>query len=144
MNLNIFTYCFEKLCLQFDLDPEKKKNRIPAYFDSKLGEMQEHKFLELIKKAGETLTVKTGFLPSKKELTNLYFNTMTTKKQKPLGENFHDAICFICNGIGLVSKDTDHGRVCLGCCTCIIGQKKQHDTILGRELGCYKKDVVPF
>lgn len=144
MNIEAFQRCFKALCLSFDLDYDKKKNRVASFYDSKLGELTEDKFLELIKKAGATLDIKPGFLPPIKQLISLYFNTMT-KKKKPykLEENFHDAICPDCNGIGLISEDRPQGRFIVGCCKCIIGQKKQHDTELGRKLGCYEKDELP-
>ena len=151
MNYQIFSACFKNLCLAFDLDFDKKKDRIETYYNSKLGEMTEEIFSSLIKQAKETLSVRPGFLPPIRELVNLYYTTATNyNRPRTLenSENWEGAICPICNGIGLISEDRPQGRFIVGCCKCIIGQKKQHDTKLGRELGCYENDglsrEVPF
>jgi hypothetical protein len=146
MKIEAFQRCFHSLCDSFDLDYDKKKGRVASYYDSKLGELREEVLLELIKKVRETMDIKPGFLPPIKKIVNLYFSTMVTKnKPRTLenSENWEGAICPDCNSIGLISEDRSEGRFIVGCCKCIIGQKKQHETKLGRKLGCYEKDELP-
>lgn len=158
MNYQIFNDCFKFLCRSFDLDFDKKKDRMETYFDSKLGKMTEERFLFLIKIARETLIVKSGYLPPIRELVNLYYTTATNLNKPELitaRENYHDAVCPICDNIGFVTLERKDGEMCGGfCCKCIRGQNKLINTQLGRELGCYTNwlekgyklpgEVVPF
>ena len=142
MNYQVFKDCFKKLCLSFDLDFDKKKSRMEMYYESKLGQMREDLLLDLIKQAIETIEVKPGYLPSVRKLVDLYYTSATNRnKPRPLedSENWQGAICPICNGTGRVTLWREGYSYGGYCCTCIIGQKKQHETTLGRELGCYTK-----
>lgn len=141
MDIKAFQRVFKNLCLSFDLDPEKKKSRVASYFDSKLGELTEEKLLGLIKQARETLDVKKGFLPSVRELIKIYYSTMTKRMPKSFAdqENYHDAICNTCGNIGFVTLEHDGYRYSGFPCTCIHGENKLVNTILGRSLGVYTK-----
>lgn len=158
MNLISFTTCFKELCLAFDLEYGEKSSRMGTYFDSFLGDMTEHAFLELIKQAKETLEPKQGFLPPIRKLINVYYNGNVIKfkqKNKADMENFYDAICPICNNIGFVTLERKDGEMCGGyCCTCSHGQNKLTNTTLGRSLGVYTNwigkgyklpgEIIPF
>ena len=135
MNIQIFTKCFEKLCLSFDLDYDKKKNRIETYYDSKLGDLSEHVLLEVIKTAKQTLDIKPGYLPSIKQLEGIYYSRPI--RTRPPEESFRGATCPICDGIGFVSLWKDGYRFGGFCCTCIKDQNKQANTKIGRETGSY-------
>ena len=135
MNIQIFTECFKKLCLSFDIDPEKKKNRIEMYFDSKLGDLSELVFLEVIRTAKQTLDIKPGYLPSIKQLESIYYSRPTVTKSPE--ESFRGALCPICDGTGKVSLYKDGYRYGGFCCTCVKGQEKLALTQIGRELGLY-------
>jgi len=144
MNYEVFQQCFESLCLSFDLDPEKKKNRCESYFSSKLGEISEINFLDVIKKAKETLTVKPGSLPPVRELIRLYYNIAErVQKSRHIDkESFSQAICAICGGTGRVSLEKE-GCIYGGfCCTCIIGQKKNLETFIGQQLGFFTEAMA--
>ncbi len=145
MDYKTFERCFEALCLSFDIDFEKKKNRMEHYFDSKLGEISEHAFLEVIKKAKTELQPKQGYLPPIRDLKNLYFDiNINRPRPEKLDdrENFYHAICPICDNTGRVSLLKDGYRYGGFCCTCIIGQNKQANTELGRKMGCYKNALL--
>lgn len=140
MNIQLFTNCFKKLCLSFDIDFEKKKDRIETYYDSKLGEISDIALLEIIKKAKSGLDVKPGYLPSIRDLINIYFEININRSRPDKledRENFHNAVCPICDGIGFVSLWKDGHQYGGFCCTCIKGQHKQANTELGRKMGCY-------
>ena len=135
MTIDQFRYCFQELCNSFDLDFEQKKCRVGAYFNTRLGQLPEEKLLEVIKKAAETIEVKSNQLPPIKKLIDLYYTLTAPKKQRRLGENWKDAVCPDCNGTGWIMGEENGYSVVKGCCKCIIGQQKQRDTKLGQELG---------
>lgn len=140
MKIEVFKRCFNELCYSFDLEPEKKKNRLSAYYSSKLGELREDALLTLINTAKETLDIRPGFLPPIRQLINLYYTATTNYNKTELmtdRENFHDAICPICGNIGFVILEHEGYTYSGFCCTCSYGQKKQHETKLGQKLGCY-------
>jgi hypothetical protein len=138
MNYAEFTECFKTLCLSFDLDFEKKRDRIDTYFHSKFGELSKYACMELIKRAKENLMVKSGFLPPIRELVNLYYSTAQyEQKAKSDMENYNQAACAVCDGIGFVSLEKDGYRYGGFCCTCKRGQAKNIQTKIGRELGFY-------
>lgn len=135
MNMQIFTECFKKLCLSFDIEFEKKKNRIETYYDSKLGDLSEHVFLEVIKMAKQTLELKPGYLPPIKTLEDIFYSRPRTNTYRE--ESFSTAICDICDGTGRVSLYKNGYRYGGFCCTCAIGQQKLVKTQSGREMGLY-------
>jgi hypothetical protein len=135
MNYKTFEKCFESLCLSFDLDITQKKNRMEYYFDSKLGDLSEHVFLEVIKTAKQTLEIRPGYLPAIKTLEDIFYSRPKTNTYRE--ESFNTAICNICDNIGMVTLWKD-GYIYGGfCCTCPIGREKQVKTQLGREQGLY-------
>ena len=151
MDLNAFKRCFEELCLAFDIDFEKKNDRMGTYYDSKLGEITEYTLMDLIKHAKQELNVKYNSLPSIRDLVNLYYSCniiefQTTRKRE---ESFHDGDFARCNGTGWVSEDRGKdGFWTKGACKCIIGQQKQRYTKLGQQIGFYdgskSANPVPF
>lgn len=138
MDYKSFQSCFNKLCNTFDLDYEKKQSRIESYFESQLGDLSEHNFLEVIKKAGDTLNPKAGHLPRIQELLSIYYNN-TSRPQKAMEdmENFNQAKCAICDGLGSVVMEKGGYTYSGMCCTCRIGQIKQRATKIGQNAGCY-------
>lgn len=140
MKIEVFERCFKELCFAFDLEYENKKKSLPAYYDSKLGELTEIALLEIIKKAKTELQPKQGYLPTIRDLVNLYFdlNINRTRPEKLEDrENFYNAVCPICDETGFVSLWKDKYLYGGFCCTCIKGQNKQLNTELGRKMGLY-------
>jgi hypothetical protein len=141
MNYECFEKCFRELCCSFDLDYERKKRSMRSYYESKLGNLSDIDLMQLIKKARETLIVKTGSLPPIQQLLYLgVYNMPQPKKQKD-EESFYGAKCAICSGSGWVIMEKD-GYTHTMCCTCKIGQIKQQGTKMGRESGCYKDYLI--
>lgn len=141
MNLDTFKTCFNELCLSFDLDPEKKQNRLSSYFNSKLGEMSEYAFNTMLNEAKSRLRTSGNKLPSIQSLLQLHYSIVTRTKRprrKEDMESYEQALCAICGGIGWVIMDAPDGSTCSGmCCTCEKGRAKAEATILGRQCGLY-------
>ena len=136
MNLSVFKQCFETLCLSFDLDPEKKMNRAESYFNSELGNITEIQFLDTIKKAKETLSVKPGYLPPVRELIRLYYSTVS-KPEKQTDEKGNIFKHELCGGTGKVTLIDKNGYEFGFACTCEKGKSWRSQTILGQNLGFY-------
>jgi hypothetical protein len=139
MKIDEFRLCFEYLCHSFDLDFEYKAKSMQSYFESPLGMMTSTKFKALINKAKEHVLCKAGYLPTIKDIVSMQY---IPDSDEPDKENFRDASCVKCDGVGFVtiSKTEKSGRVYLysACCDCIAGAKRLEQTTLGRETGCYK------
>jgi len=157
MNKEKFIEQFNYLCCGFDIDPKKKEDRIPVYFRSKLGKMDEIEFEELIVKAIEELNVTRGHIPSIQQLLALRLSMASTDNEalnevyqmksemspKEILENLTPseaaamARCPICNNSGFVIMEKGDYTFSGMTCTCRKGKAKEQ-TALGRESGCYE------
>lgn len=157
MKLDTFKEQFKNLCWGFDVDPKKKSDRIPIYFKSKLGKIDELEFEELIVRAIEELNITKGHIPSIQQLLALRLSITSTdnealdelyqmkeKSPRDILENLTPseevalAKCHICNGSGFVVMEKDGYTYSGMTCTCEKGQIKAR-TSLGKESGCYIK-----
>lgn len=142
MTYNIFADCFEYLCFTFDLPFEDKKKSMDAYYKSPLGKLTEHQLRLLIEKSAVYLEVKSGKLPSIRNMLNLMPQVNAASYKRPTEESFYAAECPKCGHSGYVpltkqSKDGHHIYEYIACCTCEMGRIKMETTKIGREVGSY-------
>lgn len=128
-----FDQNFNKLCIDYGLNPKNRQAQCYEYFKSNLSKLSSFRFNKLIEKAKNELQVRPGFLPQVSAL-----NKLVLELPKRQFEAKNKNRCEICKDSGWVIMERERDkRRGVFCCTCMIGREKMFVTKLGKDVGTY-------